>query len=99
MNNATTVTKLAEADWNDDRIVPMFDYELGVAWTSPNGHVRLAVGYMATHWFNIVSTPTFVDAVQANNYVNVSDTVSFDGAVGHAELRGKTRSGSLIDDC
>jgi hypothetical protein len=87
MNNATTVTKLAEADWNDDRIVPMFDYELGVAWTSPNGHVRLAVGYMATHWFNIVSTPTFVDAVQNNNYVNVSDTVSFDGAVGHAEFR------------
>ena len=29
MNNATTVTKLAEADWNDDRIVPMLDYELG----------------------------------------------------------------------
>jgi hypothetical protein len=87
MNNATTVTTLAQADWNDDRIVPMLDYELGVAWTSPNGHVRLALGYMATHWFDIVSTPTLVQAVQNNNYVNVSDTLSFDGAVGHVEFR------------
>ncbi|HEY4233333.1 MAG TPA: Lpg1974 family pore-forming outer membrane protein [Lacipirellulaceae bacterium] len=87
MNNSTTATLLAQSDWHDDRIVPMLDYELGVAWTAPSNHLRLAVGYMASHWFNIVSTPTFVDAVQADNYVNVHDTLSFDGLVGHAELR------------
>jgi hypothetical protein len=87
MNNSTTATLLAQSDWNDDRIVPMLDYELGIAWTAPSNHLRLAVGYMASHWFNIVSTPTLVDAVQANNYVNVHDTLSFDGLVGHAELR------------
>lgn len=87
MYNGTTEEQLALATWNDDRIVPMLDYELGVAWTGPNRHIRLAAGYMASHWFNIVSTPVFVDAVQADNYVNVSDTISFDGLVGHAEFR------------
>jgi hypothetical protein len=85
--NVTADTLLAEAHWEDDRIVPMLDYELGLAWTSPGNHLRLAVGYMATHWFNAVTTPVFIDAVQANNYTDVGDTISFDGAVGHVELR------------
>jgi hypothetical protein len=87
MFNATGDILLAESIWKDDRIIPMLDYELGIAWTSPNRHFRLAAGYLASHWFNIVSTPVFVDAVQADNYVNVSDTISFDGAVGRVEFR------------
>ena len=87
MNNSSTATLLALSNWQDDRIVPMLDYEFGIAWTAPSNHLRLSVGYMAEHWFNIVSTPTLVDAVQADNYVNVHDTLSFDGLVGHAELR------------
>jgi hypothetical protein len=87
MFNSTTGTLLAQADWEEDRIVPMLDYELGIAWTGPQGHLRLAVGYMASHWFNAVTTPVFVDAVQADNYTDVSDTVSFDGLVGHVEFR------------
>jgi hypothetical protein len=91
MFNSTTVTTLAEAFWEDDRIVPMLDYELGLAWTSPNCRFRFAAGYLATHWFNALTTPVFIDAVQANNYTDaggaISDTVSFDGLVGHAEFR------------
>jgi hypothetical protein len=78
---------LAEVIWEDDRIVPMLDYELGLAWTSPLGHFRFSAGYMVSHWFNAVTTPVFVDAVQAENYVDVSDTISFDGLVGRAEVR------------
>jgi hypothetical protein len=78
---------LVVANWEDDRIVPMLDYELGLAWTNPQGNLRLSAGYMMSHWFNIVSTPVFVDAVQADNYVDVGDTISFDGLVGRAELR------------
>jgi hypothetical protein len=87
MFNDSTDTTLAISNWSDDRIVPMLEYELGVMWTGPQNHWRLALGYMASYWFNIVSTPTFVDAVQADNYVNVSDTVAFDGAVGRVEFR------------
>jgi hypothetical protein len=85
MFNRTTSVLLAESMWKDDRIMPMLDYEIGVAWTSPQGHLRLAAGYMVSHWFNVVSTPTWVDAVQADNYVDVDDTLSFDGVVGRVE--------------
>jgi hypothetical protein len=85
MFNDSTATLLAESMWQDDRIVPMLEYELGVAWTSPQGHLRLALGYMVSYWFNTVTTPVFIDAVQADNYVDVGDTLSFDGAVGRVE--------------
>jgi hypothetical protein len=87
MFNDTTQALLAQSNWSDDRIVPMIDYELGVAWVGPQGRLRLALGYMTTFWFNTVTTPVWVDAVQANNYVNVSDTIAFDGAVGRIECR------------
>jgi hypothetical protein len=87
MFNSTTTTLLAESFWNDDRIVPMLDYELGIAWTGPKGRFRVAAGYMMSFWFNAVTTPVFVDAVQADNYVDVADTVAFDGLVGRVECR------------
>jgi hypothetical protein len=87
MFNTTTDEQLALSTWNDDRIIPMLDYELGVAWTGPNRHVRLSAGYLASHWFNIVSTPVEVDAVQHDNYVNVGDSIGFDGLAAHAEFR------------
>ena len=87
MFNDTTDQTLAQSIWSDDRIVPMLEYELGVMWTGPQNHCRIALGYMASYWFNIVSTPVWVDAVQADNYVNVSDTIAFDGAVGRVEFR------------
>jgi hypothetical protein len=62
MFNTSTSTLLAQADWGEDRIVPMLDYEVGLAWNGPEGHLRLAVGYMASHWLTrsqlqISSTP------------------------------------------
>jgi hypothetical protein len=87
MFNDSTDQVLAQSIWSDDRIVPMLEYELGVMWTGPQNHFRVALGYMASYWFNIVSTPVWVDAVQADNYVNASDTIAFDGAVGRVEFR------------
>jgi len=87
MFNDSTDQLLAQSIWSDDRIVPMLEYELGIMWTGPRNHWRFALGYMASYWFNIVSTPVWVDAVQADNYVNLSDTIAFDGAVGRVEFR------------
>lgn len=85
--NVTTEEQMALSLWNDNRIIPMLDYELGVAWTGPNRHIRLAAGYLGSHWFNVVTTPVEVNAVKADNYVNVDDTISFDGLTAHAEFR------------
>ena len=87
MLNFTTDVLLAEANWKDDRIVPQLEYELGFAWTSPSDHWRLALGYMYSHWLNTVTVAEYIDAVQADNYVDVEDTLSFDGLVLRAECR------------
>jgi hypothetical protein len=87
MRNTTGNVLLANARWNDDRFITTLDYELGVAWTGPCRHWRFSAGYMAAFWFNAVTTPTFVDAVQADNYVDADGTISFDGLTARAEFR------------
>jgi hypothetical protein len=74
----------ALAHWSDDRIVPQLEYELGLACNSGR-HVRFSAGYMVSHWFNTVTTSDFIDAVQANNYTDVGDTLSFEGLVTRIE--------------
>lgn len=87
MRNSTANVLLANAVWKDERFVTILDYELGLAWTGPCRHWRFTTGYTAAFWFNAVTTPSFVDAVQANNYVGTDGTISFDGLTARAEYR------------
>lgn len=87
MHNATTVTDLAIVRWEDDRVVPMLEYEVGLAWTSCSGCCRAKIGYTAIHYLNVVTTPEFVDAVQADNYVDIGDSLSFSGLSTSFEYR------------
>lgn len=87
MLNRSTVTDLAIARWEDDRFAPIWDYELGVAWTSCCNKWRMTLGYTSMHWFNTITTAEFIDAVQADNYTNLGDTLSFDGLSSRIEYR------------
>ena len=87
MFNSTTSVLLANSVWEDDRFVTLLDYEVGLAWMSPCYKWRLTAGYMASFWFNAITTPAFVDAVQADNYVGVDGTISFDGLTARIERR------------
>jgi hypothetical protein len=87
MTNQTTVTELARVQWKDDRVVTILDYELGLAWTGPQGRVRLSAGYLAQHWFNTVTTAELINSVQANNYTGAGEALSFDGLVTRVEVR------------
>lgn len=87
MLNQSTASELTLVQWQDDRIVPMLEYELGLGWRGRRDRLSLSVGYLTTYWFNAVTTPVFIDAVQADNYVNVSDTLAFDGLSARAEWR------------
>jgi hypothetical protein len=87
MNNATADVLLANVLWKDDRFVTIFDFELGLAWTNSSGNLRISTGYLAQFWYNTITTPVFIDAVQADNYTDVGDTLSFDGATTRIELR------------
>lgn len=84
--NTANATTPAFLNFDDDRVVPMLECELGVAVTTPNG-IRLTAGYQMSAWFNVVTTADFIDAVQANRFDDVDDTITFDGFVTRAEVR------------
>ena len=37
------------------------------------------MGYLTTAWYDAISTRQYVDAVRANNYVSVDETITFSG--------------------
>lgn len=87
MQNVSTNVLLAQSTWKDDRFIAMLDYEAGFAWTSATGRWRLVSGYRMAHWFNAVTTDSFVQGVQAGNYADIDGGLSFNGAVSRIELR------------
>ena len=85
----TTVggTARASSFWDDDRVLPILEYELGVAWTSCSGRWHATAGYYTSFWFNAVTTPEYVRAVQNADFVNLGDTVVFNGFTSRLEYR------------
>lgn len=77
----------ATTSFQDYRIVPVTDLEAGVAWTSPRGMFRFSSGYLVSAWFNSLTTPDWIDAVQALNFNGPSGTITFDGLVARGEVR------------
>lgn len=87
MNNSTTDVLLAQAVWKDDRMITLLDYEAGISWTGPCRKWRISTGYMASYWFNAVTTAEFINTVQANSYDSVDDTIVFEGLTARVERR------------
>ena len=85
--NLTTASIQANSNWADERVVPVLEYEVGLNWTSHSGHWRFSAGYYTAFWFNAVTTPQYVQAVQHADFVNVGDTITFDGLVSRLEYR------------
>jgi len=73
--------------WTDDRVVPILDLELGVAWVGCCGHLRVSGGYMFSSWFNVPRTEDFIHAVHTNDLTQLHDALTFDGLAARAELR------------
>ena len=73
--------------WADDRIVPILDLELGVAWVGCCGHLRISGGYMFSSWFNMPRTEDFIHTVQTNDLSLVHDALTFDGLTLRTEFR------------
>jgi hypothetical protein len=85
--NDNILGTLVSTGWRGDRIVPILDMELGVGWTGPREHFRVAIGYALAAWYNTVMIDEFIQAVQANSFLGLGDTLTFDGLVGRAEIR------------
>lgn len=77
----------ATAGFDDRRFVPQCELELGLRWQNSCGNFRVRAGYYVGAWFNIATTPTWIDAVQANSITDVEETLLFDGMAIRAEYR------------
>ena len=78
---------VVNAEWEAGRIVPILDLEAGLGWSSLNGKLRLSAGYVVSAWFNTVTTQDYIHAIQTNNFLELSDTTTFDGAQARVEIR------------
>ena len=86
----------ATTQWEDSRLMNIWEIELGLSWTSGNGMLRLTAGYYVAIWGNVVTTPEYINAVQTfdltrnGNYTDVgqdaNDTITFDGIVARLEI-------------
>ncbi|MCH2115108.1 MAG: Lpg1974 family pore-forming outer membrane protein [Pirellulales bacterium] len=76
--------------WQKDRLAPVLDLELGLGFCGPRStclrNARFSVGYVTSYWFNAVTTDAFIEAAQFLNYVELGDTISFDGLAARAEI-------------
>ena len=73
----------AQTQLGDDRVVPVWETELGVGWRSQSGRVEVMAGYTAAFWFNTMTTSSWIDGVQQSAFSTSGDsqreTLTFDG--------------------
>ena len=90
-DNATSNTFIVNTKWKAGRVVTIYDLEMGGGWQNDCKNIRVSAGYLFSFWYNTVPTNEWIQAVQANNYVNQSTNfhgiTSFDGFVARAEFR------------
>jgi hypothetical protein len=90
---------VGDTEINSSRVVPILEMELGVAWQSPRGHLRVSAGYYVGAWFNTITPATLADSIEGQGFVgsghgnfssnmnNFRDNLTFDGFVGRIEVR------------
>ena len=74
-------------NWNAGRIVPILDLEVGATWCHPCRNLSFSAGYLYSFWYNTVKTDEWINAVQRNNFVNLGDSMTFDGLMARVEGR------------
>jgi hypothetical protein len=77
----------ANPSWKAGRAVAILDLETGIGWTNAKDTIRVTAGYVFSGWFNVVKANEFINAVQSDNFTGLDNCLSFDGFVGHVELR------------
>jgi hypothetical protein len=72
--------------YEDYRVTPLLELELGLGWRSRCGRCRASVGWMTSGWYDSISTRQYVDAVRNNRYVSVDETITFNGLTSRIEV-------------
>jgi hypothetical protein len=73
--------------FEDFRVTPTFDAELGLGWVSKNSRWKCTCGYLFSNWFNAVSTRDYIRNVRSGNLEDMADVLTFSGLTGRIEMR------------
>ena len=60
----TDLPTLVDTQWKSNRVLTIFDLEVGAGWTSMDGRLRVTGGWMVSAWFNTVKLADYIHAVQ-----------------------------------
>ncbi len=74
-------------NFEEFRVSPVVDAELGVGWRSAGDGFRITTGYLFSTWFNSVSDRDYIQAVRDSRLLDISNAVTFSGLTFRAELR------------
>lgn len=74
-------------EYEDYRVTPVVELEIGFGWQSENGKWRANIGYLTSAWYDSVSTRQYIDAVRNTDYVSLDETITFSGLTAGVEAR------------
>ncbi len=73
--------------YEDFRVTPVIDSELGLGWQNCSGRFRVSAGYLFSTWFNAVTNRDYIQSVRAGQLLNLDDSLTFSGLALRSELR------------
>ena len=65
--------------YEDFRVTPVLEAELGLAWTSPRSGCRVHAGTQISGWYDAISTRSYVGGVRNGTLTGVGETITFSG--------------------
>jgi len=77
----------SRTSFEDDRIVSLLELEMGLGWQTQGGRLRLSSGFYLSSWFNAMTMPETIGAVQSRQFRDVSESLTFNGLTSRLELR------------
>ena len=72
--------------YEDFRVTPVIDTELGLGWQSKSGCLRLTTGYLFSSWLNTVTTRDYIQSVRTGSLLNLDDNLTFSGLTSRIQL-------------
>ncbi len=77
----------SQSSFEDDRIVSLLELEMGLGWQTEGGNLRLSSGFYVSSWFNTMTMPEVIGAVQSRQFDDVSESLTFNGLTTRLEVR------------
>jgi len=73
--------------FEDFRVTPVMDAELGFGWLSPSRRLKVTAGYLFSSWFNTISNRDYVRNVRTGDLLDLTDVLTFSGLNFRTEIR------------